>query len=79
VRCSDGEMPVVAWVGGLGIDCRCFTSFLATVLQLCRSELAAVDPRRQHRQTGLCGQRRVAAGLCGHWQGRQNWSDELCR
>jgi hypothetical protein len=43
VRCSDGEMPVVAWVGGLGIDCRCFTSFLATVLQLCRSELAAVD------------------------------------
>lgn len=41
VRLGDGELPVVAWVGGLGIDCRCFTSFLATVLQLCRAELAA--------------------------------------
>src|SRR6185295_7425409 len=41
LRLGDGELPVVAWVGGLGIDCRCFTSFLATVLQLCRSELAA--------------------------------------
>lgn len=39
VRLRDGELPVVAWVGGLGIDCRCFTSFLATVLQLCRAEL----------------------------------------
>lgn len=40
VRRADGELPVVAWVGGLGVDCRCFTSFLATVLQLCRAELA---------------------------------------
>lgn len=40
VRPRDGELPVVAWVGGLGLDCRCFTSFLATVLQLCRAELA---------------------------------------
>jgi hypothetical protein len=39
VRLGDGELPVVAWVGGLGLDCRCFTSFLATVLQLCRAEL----------------------------------------
>jgi SMI1/KNR4 family protein SUKH-1 len=42
VRLADGELTVVAWVGGLGLDCRCFTSFLATVLQLCRAELAAV-------------------------------------
>lgn len=39
VRLADGELPVVAWMGGLGIDCRCFTGFLATVLQLCRAEL----------------------------------------
>ena len=47
VRLADGELSVVAWVGGLGIDCRCFTSFLATVLQLCRAELSsarAADP-----------------------------------
>jgi hypothetical protein len=47
VRLADGELGVVAWVGGLGIDCRCFTSFLATVLQLCRVELStakAADP-----------------------------------
>lgn len=42
LRLADGELGVVAWVGGLGIDCRCFTSFLATVLQLCRAELANV-------------------------------------
>jgi len=51
VRLADGELGVVAWMGGLGIDCRCFTSFLATVLQLCRAELSAskaADP-----QTGL--------------------------
>lgn len=42
VRLVDGELPVVAWIGGLGLDCRCFTSFLATVLQLCRAELAQV-------------------------------------
>ena len=42
VRLADGELGVVAWVGGLGIDCRCFTSFLATVLQLCRAELSTV-------------------------------------
>jgi hypothetical protein len=42
VRLGDGELSVVAWVGGLGLDCRCFTSFLATVLQLCRVELATV-------------------------------------
>jgi hypothetical protein len=41
IRRGDGELPVVAWLGGLGIDCRCFTSFLATVLQLCRTELTA--------------------------------------
>jgi hypothetical protein len=41
VRLGDGELPVVAWVGGLGLDCRCFTGFLATVLQLCRADLAA--------------------------------------
>ena len=42
VRQADGELSVVAWVGGLGIDCRCFTSFLATILQLCRAELSTV-------------------------------------
>ena len=42
MRLGDGELSVVAWVGGLGIDCRCFTSFLATVLQLCRAELSTV-------------------------------------
>jgi hypothetical protein len=42
VRLSDGELPVIAWMGGLGMDCRCFTGFLATVLQLCRAELAQV-------------------------------------
>jgi len=42
VRLADGELPVVAWMGGLGIDCRCFTGFLATVLQLCRAELVQV-------------------------------------
>ena len=50
MRLGDGELSVVAWVGGLGIDCRCFTSFLATVLQLCRAELStvkAVDPPAQ--------------------------------
>jgi hypothetical protein len=49
VRLGDGELGVVAWVGGLGIDCRCFTGFLATVLQLCRAELStakAADPQR---------------------------------
>jgi len=39
IRLGDGELPVVAWMGGLGLDCRCFSSFLATVLQLCRAEL----------------------------------------
>lgn len=42
VRLADGELPVVAWMGGLGIDCRCFTGFLATILQLCRAELVQV-------------------------------------
>jgi hypothetical protein len=42
IRLGDGELGVVAWVGGLGVDCRCFTSFLATILQLCRAELAAL-------------------------------------
>jgi hypothetical protein len=42
IRLADGELGVVAWVGGLGIDCRCFTSFLATVLQLCRAELSTL-------------------------------------
>lgn len=42
VTLGDGELPVIAWVGGLGLDCRCFTSFLATVLQLCRAELSAL-------------------------------------
>jgi SMI1/KNR4 family protein SUKH-1 len=42
IRLGDGELGVVAWVGGLGIDCRCFTSFLATILQLCRAELSAL-------------------------------------
>jgi hypothetical protein len=37
----DGELPVVAWLGGLGLNCTCFTAFLATVLQLCRAELAS--------------------------------------
>jgi len=42
VRRADGELPVIAWVGGLGLDCPCFTSFLATALQLSRAELAGV-------------------------------------
>jgi hypothetical protein len=42
VRLADGELGVVSWVGGLGLDCRCFTGFLATVLQLCRAELSTV-------------------------------------
>src|SRR5688572_21125294 len=61
VRLGDGELGVVAWVGGLGIDCRCFTSFLATVLQLCRAELVAAKagdppaalPPAQHPDAGL--------------------------
>jgi SMI1/KNR4 family protein SUKH-1 len=39
---NDGELPVIAWLGGLGLNCTCFTAFLATVLQLCRAELASV-------------------------------------
>jgi hypothetical protein len=42
VRLADSELGVVTWVGGLGLDCPCFTSFLATVLQLCRAELSTV-------------------------------------
>jgi hypothetical protein len=42
VTLGDGELPVIAWVGGLGLDCRCFTSFLAIVLQLCRAELGTL-------------------------------------
>jgi hypothetical protein len=42
VRSVDGELPVIAWVGGLGLDCRCFTSFLAMALQICRAELATL-------------------------------------
>jgi hypothetical protein len=38
---SDGELPVIAWLGGLGLNCTCFTAFLATVLQLSRAELAS--------------------------------------
>jgi SMI1/KNR4 family protein SUKH-1 len=41
VSSSDGELPVVAWLGGLGLNCTCFTACLATVLQLCRAELAS--------------------------------------
>ena len=39
---EEGELPVVAWVGGLGMDYRCFTDFLAAVLGLCRTELASL-------------------------------------
>ncbi|HKO94583.1 MAG TPA: SMI1/KNR4 family protein, partial [Polyangiaceae bacterium] len=59
VRLGDGELPVVAWVGGLGLDCRCFSSFLATVLQLCRAELASLGPQEAHGPEGLG----VRAGL----------------
>lgn len=52
VRLSDGELPVVAWMGGLGIDCRCFTGFLATLLQLCRAELAQVKARALPESAG---------------------------
>lgn len=38
---KDAELPVVAWLGGLGLNCTCFTALLATVLQLCRAELAS--------------------------------------
>lgn len=57
VRLVDGELPVVAWIGGLGIDCRCFTSFLATVLQLCRADLAQVKGSAALREN----ERHVAA------------------
>jgi hypothetical protein len=50
VRLADGELTVVAWVGGLGLDCRCFTSFLATVLQLCRAELVSARTEASPRQ-----------------------------
>ena len=58
VRSVDGELPVIAWVGGLGLDCRCFTSFLAMALQICRAELAAlkavaVAPSGLRRRPGL--------------------------
>ncbi len=49
-RLADGELPVVAWIGGLGLDCRCFTGFLATVLQLCRSERATLRAREALRK-----------------------------
>lgn len=52
VRQGDGELPVVAWVGGLGLDCRCFTSFLATVLQLCRADLATTRASELGLPTG---------------------------
>jgi hypothetical protein len=58
MRLGDGELSVVAWVGGLGIDCRCFTSFLATVLQLCRAELSTVkaaEPQPLAAPSGLSG------------------------
>lgn len=41
------ELPVVAWLGGLGLSCTCFTAFLATVLQLCRAELASLKASRE--------------------------------
>jgi hypothetical protein len=41
----DGELPVIAWLGGLGLSCTCFTAFLATVLQLSRAELASAKNR----------------------------------
>jgi len=47
VRLVDGELPVIAWLGGLGLDCKCFTGFLATMLQLRRAELAQVKARSQ--------------------------------
>ena len=61
VRLGDGELPVVAWVGGLGIDCRCFTSFLATVLQLCRAELTTAKALEAGGSLGN-GQRAKATG-----------------
>jgi SMI1/KNR4 family protein SUKH-1 len=63
VRLADGELTVVAWVGGLGIDCRCFTNFLATVLQLCRAELAAVRAAEAHSvQAGSSGSKWLEVG-----------------
>jgi hypothetical protein len=67
VRLGDGELPVVAWVGGLGLDCRCFSSFLATVLQLCRAELAALGieadgPEGSAQARGVSPLNLIAAG-----------------
>lgn len=39
---AQGEMPVVAWIGGLGLKLPNFTEFLALVLQLCRTQSAAL-------------------------------------
>jgi SMI1/KNR4 family protein SUKH-1 len=55
---KDGELPVVAWLGGLGLNCTCFTAFLATVLQLCRAEL--VSAKAQGMRSA--GNRLVKAG-----------------
>jgi hypothetical protein len=63
VRPGDGELPVVAWVGGLGLDCRCFTSFLATVLQLCRAELATAKANDGPLNGTVIGPNSTVSGL----------------
>lgn len=80
VRRADGEFPVVAWVGGLGLDCRCFTSFLATVLQLCRSELTALRAA-DAAATDSVSTRRIDAEVAANGaptsdpSARESWSE----
>lgn len=69
VRLGDGELPVVAWVGGLGIDCRCFTSFLATVLQLCRAELTTEKALEAGGSLGKAQQAKATGTVPGNgWE-----------
>jgi hypothetical protein len=70
LRLGDGELQVVAWVGGLGIDCRCFTSFLATVLQLCRAELAAARAIEAGESSGIGAAAEAAGTAPGNRWGR---------
>jgi hypothetical protein len=74
VRLGDGELPVVAWVGGLGVDCRCFTSFLATVLQLCRAELATEKALEAGGSAELALPAKAAGSIPGN-KSRSRWGN----
>jgi hypothetical protein len=74
VRLGDGELPVVAWVGGLGVDCRCFTSFLATVLQLCRAELSTAKAMEAGGPVEVAAPAKAAGSIPGN-NSRSRWGN----